>query len=47
MAPLDKATKQIYTAIKKKKRKAYITKRWAFVAFMLKIVPIKLLMKYF
>lgn len=47
MAPLEKATKQIYTAIKKKKRKAYITKRWAFVAFMLRIVPTKLLMRYF
>ena len=47
MAPLDKATRQIYSAIKKKKRKAYITKRWAFVAFMLKLVPTKLLMRYF
>ena len=47
MAPLDKATKQIYTAIKKKKRKAYITKRWALVAFLLKIAPTKLLIKYF
>ncbi|MEX1384521.1 SDR family NAD(P)-dependent oxidoreductase, partial [Lutibacter sp.] len=28
MASLEKATKQIYTAIKQKKRKAYITKRW-------------------
>lgn len=47
MAPLDKATRQIYTAIKKKKRKAYITKRWALVAFLLKIAPTRLLMKYF
>ncbi len=47
MAPLDKATKQIYSAIKKRKRKAYITKRWAFVAFMLRVVPTKLLMRYF
>jgi short-subunit dehydrogenase len=47
MAPLDKATRQIYSAIKKKKRKAYITNRWALVAFMMKIVPTKLLMRYF
>ena len=45
MAPLDKATKQIYSAIKKKKRVAYITKRWAIVAFVLKIVPAWLLKK--
>jgi len=47
MAPLEKATKQIYSAIKKKKRKAYITKRWAIVGLVLKIVPAKLLSKYF
>lgn len=46
MASLDKATKQIYSAIKKKKRKAYITKRWGLVAFVLKIVPASLLYKF-
>ena len=46
MAPLDKAVKQIYTAIKKKKRKAYITKRWRLVAFMMKIVPPQVIIKY-
>ncbi|SNR80934.1 SDR family NAD(P)-dependent oxidoreductase [Lutibacter flavus] len=46
MAPLDKATIQIYSAIKKKKRKAYITKRWRIVALVLKIVPTKLLYKF-
>lgn len=46
MAPLDKAVKQIYTAIKKKKRKAYITKRWRLVALMMKIVPPQILMKF-
>ena len=45
MAPLDKATKQIYSAIKKKKKVAYITKRWAIIAFVLKIVPAWLLKK--
>ena len=46
MAPLDKAVKQIYTAIQKKKRKAYISKRWRLVAFMMKIVPPQILVKY-
>lgn len=47
MAPLDKAVKQIYTAIKRKKRKAYITKRWQVVALMIKILPPQILMKFF
>jgi len=47
MAPVDKAVSQIYTAIKKKKRTAYITKRWRLVALVLKIVPPKITMKYF
>ena len=47
MASVEKATKQIYTAIKHKKRKTYITKRWAVVAFVMKIVPTRLLMRYF
>lgn len=46
MAPLDKGVNQIYTAIKKKKRKAYITKRWRLVALMMKIVPPQITIKY-
>jgi len=46
MAPLDKAVKQIYSAIKKKKRKAYVTKRWRFVAFMMKVLPPQILIKF-
>jgi len=46
-APLDKACVQIYTAIKKKKKKAYITKRWHLVALFLKIVPASVVNKYF
>ena len=45
MSSVDKASRQIYTAIKKKKRKAYITKRWRLVAFILRIVSPKLYMK--
>ena len=46
MASLEKAVHQIYSAIKKKKRKAYITKRWRLVALMIKIVPPQILMKF-
>ena len=46
MASAEKATKQIYTAIKKKKKKAYITKRWRLVAIVLKIAPSSLLFKF-
>lgn len=46
MASLDKASKQIYHAIKKKKRKVYITKRWNLVALVLKIVPASWLHKF-
>lgn len=45
LVPLDKAVKQIYTAIKKKKRVAYISKRWRLVAWVLKLAPAWLLKK--
>lgn len=45
MVPLEKATNQIYRAIQKKKRVAYVSKRWALIAFILKIVPAWLLKK--
>ncbi len=46
MSTTEKATQQIYTAIKKKKKKAYITKRWGFIALLLKVVPSWLLYKF-
>ena len=46
MSRLDKAVDQIYSAIKSKKRRAYITKRWGVVAMWLKIVPPRILMKF-
>ena len=46
MAPLEKATKQIYSAIKKRKKRVYITKRWRIIALVLKVVPSKLLFKF-
>jgi len=45
MASLEKATGQIYTAIKKKKKKAYITKRWRIVAFLMRFTPASIIMK--
>ncbi|CAL2077231.1 conserved hypothetical protein [Tenacibaculum sp. 190524A05c] len=45
MVPLQKAAKQIFKAIRRKKRVAYISKRWSIIAFVLKIVPTWLLKK--
>lgn len=45
MASVEKASKQIYKAIKRKKRRVYITKRWNLIAWVLKIVPSWLMKK--
>ncbi len=45
LVPLHKAAKQIFTAIKKKKRVAYISKRWRLIAYVLKLVPTWILKK--
>lgn len=45
MASLDKATKQIYNAIKRKKKKVFITKRWHLIALVMKTLPPKILIK--
>ncbi len=45
MASIDKATKQIYIAIKRKKKKAYITKRWGLIACIMRVLPASLIMK--
>lgn len=39
VASAQKAANQIYTAIQKKRRVAYITKRWWLIASLLRIVP--------
>lgn len=39
VASVDKASRQILKAIKLKKKKAYITKRWALIACALRILP--------
>ena len=45
MIPLEKASKQIYSAIIKKKRVAYISKRWQIIAVILKMMPAWILKK--
>ncbi|NND52713.1 MAG: SDR family NAD(P)-dependent oxidoreductase [Flavobacteriaceae bacterium] len=39
MSSLEKASKQIYNAVKRKKRTVYISRRWIMIAWVLKIVP--------
>ncbi len=45
VAPVKKASNQIYSAILKNKRKVYVTKRWRFIAWILGLVPNWLLEK--
>jgi len=42
LVPVKKAGSQIYKAIKKKKRVAYISKRWKFFAWALQILPVRI-----
>ncbi len=37
--PVEKAARQIFRAVKSKKKVAYITRRWVFVAMILKVLP--------
>ena len=39
VAPVEKAAIQIFAAIKNKKRRAYITRRWWIIAKMMKWMP--------
>jgi short-subunit dehydrogenase len=39
VASPQKAANQIYLAVQKKKKKVFITKRWAIIAWLLKILP--------
>lgn len=40
--PVEKAARQIYEAIKKKKKIAYVTKRWKLIAAITKLIPRRL-----
>lgn len=37
--PVEKVAKQIFVAIKKKRKVVYVTKRWGFIARLLKLIP--------
>lgn len=37
--PVDKICRQIFKAIKKKKKVAYVSKRWGFIALLIKSLP--------
>ncbi|HZK03767.1 MAG TPA: SDR family NAD(P)-dependent oxidoreductase [Bacteroidaceae bacterium] len=39
VAPVEKASRQIFSAINRKKKVAYVTKRWRFIASILKHLP--------
>jgi len=39
VADADEASKQIYNAIRKKKKSAYITRRWRIIAIILRMLP--------
>ena len=43
VAPVKKAAKQIFEAIKQKKKVVYITKRWWLIALLLRIIPFSIL----
>ena len=45
VAPVEKAAQQIFTAIKRKQKVVYITKRWRMIGFLLKIMPYSMLRK--
>lgn len=46
MAPPETAARQILRAIKKRKRRAYVTRRWRLIAWVLRIAPDWLLAKF-
>ncbi len=37
--PVEKAEAHIYKSIQKKKKRSYITRRWAIIAWLLKYMP--------
>lgn len=45
VAPVEKAAKQIFDAIKQKKNIVYITKRWRLIGYILKLLPYSVLKK--
>ena len=46
-APVEKAAKQIFYAIKQKRRVVYITKRWRLIALLLSCLPFRIYRKLY
>ncbi len=45
VASVEKAAQQIFTAIERKKKVVYITKRWRIIGFLFRIIPYSILQK--
>jgi hypothetical protein len=43
VAPVKKASDQIYSAIKRKKNVVYVSKRWRLIGYILKAIPYSML----
>lgn len=39
VAPVEKAARQIHAALERKAKRAYVTRRWALIAFLMKHLP--------
>jgi short-subunit dehydrogenase len=46
VAPPEKAARQIYKTIQRKAKRAYVTKRWRLVAWLLKVLPDSIYAKF-
>ena len=46
VATAEKAAEQIYAAIKNKKRRVYITKRWRLIAILYKLIPMSIYKRF-
>lgn len=47
IASAEKAALQIFNAIKKKRKRAYITRRWRFIAWIFKLMPDAVLARFY
>ncbi len=45
VAPVEKAARQIFYGIKRKKKVVYITNRWRLISYLLKLMPYSILQK--
>jgi short-subunit dehydrogenase len=45
VAPVEVAARQIYTAIRRRRRHVYVTRRWRLVAWLMRLIPYPLLVR--